>query len=253
MIGALVTDQATSFRDLIDSVARQLVSVSHDAGRSFISTPLMYPSGSSVVIRIEDAGRDFLVTDFGSGYEEASMLGAANIYARHAKGIAEHAGVGFDSHSFFLLRVSREQLAGAVAAVANCSQEAVNVAAYKIAEHKRKDASEVLYKRLVAVFAPPKVAKDVPIIGQSNTEWHVAAMVRGEHQTAIFEPVTAHHTSIFAASTKFHDIAAIEAAPARIAVVRKKADLKTYLAVLSQAATVIERDAPDNAYQSLAA
>lgn len=241
-----------SFSNLVDSVARELVAVDHGTGHSFISTPLMYPSGTSVVVRVEDAVGEYLVTDFGMGYEEATMMGASNIYARHAKSIAETAGVGFDSHSFFVLKVTREQLAGAVATVANCSLEAVNLAAFKLADRKNADAIEILYKRLVTVFPARRVAKDASVIGHSNTEWHVATLVQGERRRAIFEPVAAHHSSIFAASTKFHDIAAAEDAPGRVAVVKKKADLKTYLAVLSQAANVIERDAADEAYHRLA-
>jgi hypothetical protein len=47
------------------------------------------------------------------------------------------------------------------------------------------------------------------------------------------------------ASTKFHDFARLDPPPTLVAVVRRKADLGDLLAVLSQAARVVEEDAPD--------
>ena len=242
----------TDFSAMVEAVARELVAVNHDTGHSFISTPLMYPNGTSVVVRIEDARDEYFVTDFGMGYEEATMMGASNMYSRSAKAIADAARVGFDRHSFFAIRVTREQLAGAIVTVANCSKEAVNIVAYKLADRKSEDAIEMLYSRLVAVFPKRIIARDISVIGHSNTEWHVATMVKAEGRPTIFEPVSAHHVSIFAASTKFQDIAEVDDAPSRVAVVEKKADLKTYLAVLSRSASVIERESSNDTYSQLA-
>ena len=240
------------FSNLVDEVARKLITVNHDAGHSFISTPLVYPNGTSVVIRIEDAQGEYLVTDFGVGSEEAAMMGASAMYSRCARVVSEAANIGFDNHSFFAIRVTREQLAGAVVTVANCSKEAVNIMAYKLADRRTKDAEEMLYNRLIGIFPKQRIARDVSIVGQSNTEWHVATLVRGEQCQTIFEPVSAHHVSVCAAATKFHDIAEVEDAPSRVAVVEKKVDLKTYLAVLSQSASVIERGSSDDTYNQVA-
>ena len=242
----------SDFTNLVDRVAQELVTVNHDAGHSFISTPLVYPNGTSVVVRIEDARGEYLVTDFGMGYEEASMMGASTMYSRSARVVAEATNIGFDSHSFFAIRVAREQLAGAVVTVANCSKEAVNIVAFKLADRRSKDAVEMLYSRLIAVFPKRNISRDASVIGQSNTEWHVATLVTGEQRQTIFEPVSAHHVSVCAAATKFHDIAAIENAPSRVAVVEKKVDLKTYLAVLAQSANVIERGSSDDTYSQVA-
>ena len=247
-----LAQSGTAFGKLVDSVARELVTIKHDAGHSFVGTPLMYPNGTSVVVRIEDARDEYFVTDFGMGHDEAAMMGSSIIYSRCAKAIADTANIGFDRHSFFVLRVTRAQLAGAIATVANCSKEAVSIVAYKLAERRSRNAVDVLYDRLALVFPKEKIARDVSVIGQSNTEWHVATMVQREPRDAIFEPVSAHHVSICAASTKFHDIAAVEHAPSRVAVVRNKTEMKTYLAVLSRAASVIERGAPNDAYNQIA-
>jgi hypothetical protein len=242
-----------SFQQLVETAAAQLVSTRHAASGSFVDTPLLYPSGSSVVVRVDGTGERFFVSDMGLGYQEADMMGASLIYSRHAQSIAKNAGVGFDHHAFFVTEVSKGQLAGAVATIANCSLDGVALAAYKLSERKASHEADILYRRLVDLFSQAKVTKDAEIIGQSTTSWHVATLVRlSERQQTIFEPVTKHHASVTTAVTKFHDIARSEQAPNRVAVVSRKQDFGTYLGLLSQAADVIDKSVPDKTYIRLA-
>jgi len=249
----MIRNDSVQFRQAVDAVTREIVTADHRDGFSFIKTPLTYPSGAGVVVRVGDADPDFLVTDFGSGYEEAELMGGASVYARNARVIAETAGIGFDSHAFFVLKVPRSQLPGAVVTIANCSREAVSVAAFRMSERHLSENTELLYQRLMAVFPRRTIVKDAEIIGQSTTRWHVATLVSDGPRPTIFEPVSSHHASIFAAATKFNDIAKAEQPPTRVAVVRNRAELKTYLAVLSQEAHVIESEAPDATLMRLAA
>ena len=249
----------SDFAKVIDSVARELVSVDHRVDGSFITTPLIYPSGAKVLVRIEPASKsEFFVSDYGLGNTECDMMGATLQYRRHAPQIADAAGVGFDHHAFFVAKVSRDQLSGAAATIANCSLEAVSVAALKLSEKKYTDDAEELHRRLVSIFTETLVSKNVPFTGASQTKWNVANVVRtsarnaSEHIT-IFEPVTIHHASIATAVTKFHDIARLDHPPRRVAVVRKKAEFGTYLSVLSQAADVVARDVSDSTFEKLAA
>jgi hypothetical protein len=239
---------ADRLKKTVDAVAQELVGVDYHSGAAFVRTPLMYPSGANVVIRVNEGPKDdFHVTDFGLGYQEAELMGTSLIYTRHARPIAENSGIGFDSEAFFVSWASREQLAGAIATVANCSQEAVGLAAYKMAERRASDLGEELYERLVRIFSAPRVAKNAQFYGASNIEYHVAALVRSEDKkTAIFEAVANHPTSIAFANSKFHDFALLEQPPIQIAVVRKKKDLGTYHNLLAQVAHVIETDVSDD-------
>lgn len=254
------TISSNRFAEVLEAVARELVTVDHRADGAFISTPLLYPSGASVVVRVETIGNDqYFVSDYGLGFSESDMIGATTQFKSQAPAIAENAGVYFDSNAFFVARVTHSQLAGAVATIANCSHEAVAVASMKLAEKRFSDDAESLHKRLVSLFTEKHVAKNVEITGASQTRWHVANLVRitshkdiSEHVT-IFEPVTKHHVSIAAAVTKFHDIARLERAPRRVAVVARKADFGTYLSVLSQAADVVAKDVSDTTIRRLAA
>jgi len=241
------------FRRAVEAAAGELVGAEHRPDASYVRTPLCFPSGSMIVIKVSAGQPRFFVSDFGAAYEEASMMGASGIFARHARGVADRMGVQFDQHAFFVVEVSREQLAGAVAAIANAALETVVVSAMKIAERKVAEDAEALYQRLIEIFRPPLVRRDVEVFGKSTTKWHVTTLVRSDHGPGtIFDSVSSHHSSVFAATTKFHDIANADDPPGRVAVVRNKAEMKTFLAVLSQAANVIERDSSRNSFLQLA-
>jgi|SoiMethySBSTD1v2_1073268.scaffolds.fasta_scaffold738215_1 hypothetical protein len=243
---------AKQHRAFIEKVARELATVDHRVDGSFISTPLLYPSGSGVVVRVDFSGESYFVSDMGFGYQEADMMGASLIYSRHAPLIAEDAGVGFDNHSFFVVQASKDQLAGAVVAVANCSLDAVSMAAHKLSERKVADAADRLHALLTRVFPAPSVAKNVEVKGASTTTWPVASLVRIGQAETIFEPVINHRNSVASVVTKFHDISLLEHAPGRVSVVRSKDELGTLLNVLSQAGSVITRDVSDAALRRLA-
>ena len=236
-----------------ESVAKSLASSEGGATTAFISTPLLYPSGSSVVVRLDDLGKTFFVTDMGMGFQEAEMMGAPRTYKNHAGAIAERAGIGFDHHAFFAVEVTRDQLPGAVSVVANCSLEAATLTAHKIAEDKADDAADALHERLVKLFTARAVAKDVDIVGASATSWRVASRVVQNDHVSLFDVVSSHANSVAAAVTKFGDIAELPHAPRRVAVVRSRDALGTRLTVLQRTADIVELSAPDEVMRRLAA
>jgi hypothetical protein len=234
----------SKFREIIEAVAREIVATDHRTSGSFIRTPLMYPGGTTVVVRIEEGDNRFFVSDIGLGHQEAELMGAGSMYARPARVIAEEAGVRFDNQAFFVLEASRDQLPGAVVTIANCSQQAVMRAADALAEKTFEDRKTRLYEKLVSVFDAKTVKKNAEVVGASTQHWPVAALVTlpGVRPT-IFEPVTKHPNSIAHASMKFGDIALLKNdAPQRVAVVHNKKELGTLLTVLSRSANVIDDD-----------
>jgi hypothetical protein len=243
--------EAQEIQDVVRLAVAQLVGVESVAGAHFVTTPLMYASGGYVVVRLEQNGDNFFVSDFGAGYEEALLMGGDAIYRRLAKGIAESAGVGFDNSAFFVLTAHREQLVGAIAAIANASQEAVSVTAIKVAERRQKDNTELLIDRLRSVFEPRFVARDVELVGASNTKWHLTSVVTVQERKLAFESVGQHPNSVIYAAAKFGDLARLQDAPGRVAVVSDKKALGTYLGVLSHSANVIEQKVSDQVYKRL--
>lgn len=237
------------FQEVVRTAAAQLVSHEVIEGAHYITTPLMYASGGYVVVRVEQTSGDYFVSDFGAGREEAQLINGERIYAHVAKEIAAANGIGFDSYSFFVVQVSSDRLPGAIAAVANASQEAVNITALRVSETKHRDDNAVLYERLASVFGRNSVARDASVIGASNTEWHVTSLVSTGRKHVAFEAVSKHPNSVVHAAAKFSDIARMDLAPGRVAVVANKKALGTYLGVLSHNASVIERAAESRVYQ----
>ncbi len=240
----LQTRETLAFRAVVDDVARQLVETIHRTGASFIRTPILYPSGATVVVRIQERSGQYIVSDMALGYEEAEQMGIALLYSRSAIDAAERSGIRYEEHAFSVINVSRDQLPSAVATVANCSQEGVAHAFQKRSERKEADDAERIYVRLVDLFSPESVIRDTEVLGASHTPWNFAAAVQasGSRKLTVFEPVNLHHSSIAHAAMKFHDVARLARPPKRVAVVRNKAGFGTWLGILSQAADVVDRD-----------
>ena len=109
-----------------DAVGRALIEINVRGGSGFISTPVLYPSGSHVVVRIDGTGDRWFVSDDGYGFLEADMMGGLPTFRRIAKQVAERAGVKFDERCFFVLEVERDALPGAATVVANASKQATD-------------------------------------------------------------------------------------------------------------------------------
>src|SRR5262245_53337013 len=76
-------------KDVVDAVAREIAAAEHRAGGSYVRTPLLYPGGANVVVRIEQGDGRFFVSDIGLGHQEAELMGAGSMYAKPARIIAE--------------------------------------------------------------------------------------------------------------------------------------------------------------------
>lgn len=249
----MIAIQRHDLHALAEKVTRALSSARVNSGGVFVNTPLLHPSGSSVVVRIDNLDGRFFVSDMAQAQQEAEMMGAERTFQYHAPIIARQAGIGFDRQSFFVAEVSESQVTGAVTAVANCSCEATTIVAYKLAENKNDDYLERLYDKLDHVFGRDRVERDVELAGASSTKWQVAAEVHGPtDHSYLFDFVSPHPNSIAAAVTKFGDIAELHNAPDRVAVVQDQKKLGTRLTVLARTANVIELDAPDGVYQKVA-
>ncbi len=220
----------------------ELVYATHRPEGSYITLPLLYPSGASIVVRVSGGPHKFMVSDFGAGYTEAEFMGADRLYTRQASSVSQRTGTPFDHHAFFAIDVPRDRIAGAITTVANCSLEAVTLAAFKLAEKARTDASDRLIQRLETVFGQQRVVRDKKIVGASNHEWQFAASVNYQGQENIFEYATRNPTSIASVTMKMGDVALLENAPRRIVVVHSKEELGTYLNVLSRTAHVIDEN-----------
>jgi hypothetical protein len=234
----IITKSAIS--SVVEDEVRGLVSTAHRPEGSFVNLPILYPSGSGVVVRISGGPNTYFVTDFGLGYTEADFMGATRIYLRQARGVSESAGVRFDDHAFFAVEVPRDRIAGAIVTIANCSSEAVALTAFKLAEKAKTDASDRLIERLESAFGRNEILHDKKVVGASNHEWEFTAAIQQDGHESLFEFATKHPNSIASVAMKMSDIAHLENAPRRIVMVHNKPELGTYLSVLNRSADVID-------------
>lgn len=251
----MVTDRPAQRRDLAAiaaEVARNLAYTTERPEGTYICTPVMYQSGAAVTVRLFwGKDRRFIVSDAGAGFEEAMLLGGESIYSRIAGEVARNAGVKFDGHSIFELDIAEDQLVGAVATIANCSQEAVFLTAQSAAERRHTNAGDLLYRRLFSAFRhvpSSEVVKDHEIIGASTTPHKFDSLVRVRDSRALFGYVEAHANSVAAAVTKFGDVKRLDDSPARVAVVRSKAALGTRFGLLAPVCSVVEQSVPDETF-----
>lgn len=234
----------STLADAAEAVARQIVGVENGPRRSVIWTPMAFPSGALVGVRLTNGGSTYSISDMAAGYEEARAIRAHRAFAHNAPLVAKSAGVGFSDRTFFLRDLTQNQLAGAVIALANSSHTAATLCSFKQAALDAKEAEERLIARLGRLFG--RVEAHKLIVGASGTEWDVDAVVSLGEQTVLFESVGASKQSIYATVAKYHDIARLPKAPTRIASVSDRRALGSMLGVLSQAATVIEDGTPDS-------
>ncbi len=111
-------------------VARALSHAEVQGNAAFVSTAVSYPNGTSCVVRIDEDPDGYFVSDDGYGAFTAETMGGLPSFNKVAQISAQRWGVKFDHRSFFVLHVSREQLAGAVVAIANTSVSAVERTVY---------------------------------------------------------------------------------------------------------------------------
>lgn len=237
------------------NVARGLGSGVATQGGCFIRTPLLYPSGTGVLARIDGSRNHFFVSDNGAGYEEALMFSGAHGFVMAARKLVRDTSIGFDSRSFFVAEAAAAELVGVVIAIANCSQRAVIETALKHEARKRDTDRAMLLDRLDSAFGRARVERDITIRGASTVEWEVTARIASrDNVISIFDYARPHKNSVSSTVAKFHDIARLEMPPRRIVTVRDYSGMGNFIGLLSQAAGVIELEkTPDEVLRRLAA
>ncbi len=232
---------------LAGRVARDLAGSDWLDGRAFIRTPILFPSGATAVVVIEDEGGGRLrLSDLGQGRDEAELQGIGAAYRRQAQEVAQRSGLTVEAGALVLAGITAAQAVAGVMTVANAAVRALERASVRAAQ--RPDAAEVerLYTRLATIFPRAQVTREAEIRGASTHPWSFAAMLETDRGRTVFDLVHPHHTAIAFAAAKFHDLARLEHPPRRVAVVHRKAALGDLLAVVGQAATVVEDDAADS-------
>lgn len=233
------TSGLTSNSDIgavLDDVARQLVRATSEGTSGYIAMPMMFPGGAPIIVHVRRDDDDYVVTDQGKGHYEAEMMGAGAIFERIAKQVAQAVGIEFDGDQMFAARVPRDWLPNAVIFVANASRSAVEMAAERLTANVEDTLRDRLKSALREVFRD-RASFDVTVPGLSTKGRNFTALVRRDGRTALFDIVMPSPVSVSFAIVKFQDVAQLEQAPGRVALLGGKVDTADQ-SLLSQWATV---------------
>lgn len=241
------------FETIVARAVARLVSVRHGTQGSFVTTPMMYPSGGSVVIWIDRAAPHYFITDYGFGVRECEIMGAERRqYTRHAVPIADAAGVELGVDGAFQIVATEAQLEGAIKTIAACSLEVAISFANRRQQRERTDARTILVTKLQRLFGERSVAKELEFRGASESPWQIDVGVKRGDDIALFETVTPWFPSVASTLAKFGDIKLLENPPARTSVLSTREGFGSWMTALAQTGNVVQVSAGDATFSRVA-
>jgi hypothetical protein len=188
-------------------VARALVSTQTVQGRAYITTPITYPTGSHVIVRLDGMGDRWFVSDDGCGSLEAELMNAMATFRRVAPQVAERAGVAFDRRALFVVEATRSELSGAVVSVANATAEAVRRTAMRVEEIHYAASRALFDERVHATFRDETIIQQPTIAGISGRQWEFSAGIeRSGAVIMLLDLVRPRPHAVYATVSKFIDV-----------------------------------------------
>lgn len=235
-------------------IARDLVKVRALGDGGLISTPVLFPSGTHVTVRVSFDGDRCLVTDDGSGFLEAEYMGGPHIFRRAARRVAEASGVRFNSFELFEADANPDTVPGIIAIVADASRRAVEITAERLADRAVSDAKSTVLDRLTDAFGADHVDRDVPFSGASAHSWSLDALVRLDNVDVAVAVASAAPVSVSSTYVKLDDIRRLDDAPRTVVALAKRDTFKSdQLALLNRTARLIDFKASTIEFRRLAA
>lgn len=235
-----MTTVETTIRDALSAASRLRVG---DDGSVRVPTTTLLPGGDalSLLVTPEPSGR-FRVTDAGAARDallEAGIHSVRRGDRRKATDLAKRAGIEIDGDAFLLRGVDAGQLPSAIAYVAETSRAWAQAVLEHVTRATERQISDVVQERLERAFGPARIAREVPVLGDSNTRHVFDFLVKlDDERQAAFEIVTPFVQSIASTHLKFSDIRRVHEAWPREAVIESSEVWSAEnIALLSQAAS----------------
>lgn len=232
---------AAGFDQTIDAVVRELVRAECVNGVWYINLPSVYPDGSFVTVRIDQAPGGFRVSDGGFAYREAEKVEAVRSFRRIANSIAEQIGVSVADRSVFVA-VSPQELERAIIDVSEASWRIADRVCHRVWDQEGDDLPEPLRERLQNLFGAERFQENVKVTGSSTNEWSMSAVVNHLDHSVVFQAVRDQANSLYKASTAFRDISLLPNAPRLVAVVQSKESIGNKLTLLAPGRVIEEGD-----------
>ena len=181
---------AEGIRDAgIRKAVADLMRVSSWGNAYLISVPLVYPSGTTVGVKVTPHQGAYTVSDFGLGWREAEGYEAQRSFGSHAGRIKDQVGVEYNGNHEFQMRATERQLTSAIRRVAYASHRAAVKAFHSLPEACEQEIGAALFQRLRDTFGKDNVAGDLKLAGASNIEWGFAAQVLQGKRRVVFDVI----------------------------------------------------------------
>jgi len=226
----------------VQKAVGSLVRTSAWGNAYLVSVPLIYPSGTTVGVKVAPSKGSYVVSDFGLGWREAEGYEAQRSFGAHAGRIKEQVGVEYTAGHEFQMFATERQLASAIRRVAYASHRAAVKAFHSLPEACEQEIGAALYQRLRDTFGNANVTSELKLPGASNIEWPFAAQVMQGKRRVLFDVVSPQWASVVAAKSKFSDVRHLGADTVPVAVVDSIDAMGKWLPLISQEAEVIEGD-----------
>ena len=237
--------------ELSAQVAPNLVSWRNWADASFITLPIVYPSGSFVTVRLTYAPEGVRVSDSGFAFREAESFGAGRSFPNTARAVAEGFDISVGKRAIYI-DVPFEHVERAIFDVSAASHAVAERIVSKVAHDGEAAISEILHVKLDRIFSKA-VEHEGKISGASSTEWEVSAVAKVDGRMVVYQAVTNYPVAVFRTSAAFHDIAALDNPPSLISVISSKSEMGKNYSILAQAGRVIEISQDDKIFLKAAA
>lgn len=235
------------------SVALARIARCRDSGeRILVDLPILYPSGSSAVVEVEQNGDKVWISDMGLGHIEADLMNATDSYKKLAAQKAKEFGVEYDGHTLFALWVPISRIEAAIICVANASTQAAAEAIRKACETSIRSQDEAFFERVTSLFGKKYVARTAEVAGK-RMSWEAHNVVDfPDGKRAIFEPMSKSANSI---SSKFLMLSDIKATHSNISlnvIVPDIVNLDAKAQMVADLANILPIDAPDKTLKQFA-
>lgn len=211
---ALLTNDMSGPAAIAAAVARGLAHAQAKDGEIVVQTPIAFPSGRLVAIKIIGGPDVYTVSDDGAAMQEADLLGILQGGRREARKVAQSQDITFNEWELFESGIPADRLVGYAAIIANAAAMVMIRTADRFADTFSMQSRDDLVVRLTRIFGIRNVARNVDVIGSSAKSWNFDASVTLQSgRPGLFSIVTPSPTSIAFAYAKFDDVSRSDAAP----------------------------------------
>jgi hypothetical protein len=190
----------------------------------YVQTPVTFPSGRNVGLKLLGGPLEFTITDDGLAMREAELMGAEDICRREAKKIAKEFDLHFNDWELFEVQAPLDRLVGLTSLVANAVGLALIRTCDKFAERFETRRRDDLAARLSRVFGERKVTKNADFNGAARI-WNFDARVDlPSGRPGLFSIVSPSPISVAFAYSKLDDVSRLERPPFLAAVLEHGLD-----------------------------